>query len=323
MHKEVRALEERMTSGDLIAALLERAPELGANTGLWPGLTIYRFAEPAAPTWEEVQSLSLCVVAQGRKCVTVDGVPYRYDPLNYLVLNSHLHFQAEIVEASAAKPFLSFVLQIDPAVVRKVSVEMVERRSAALTEPSPAAESAPAFVSALDCGLMGAVLRFLRALASGSDRRILAPAYLQEMVYRVLQADQYSRLLQIAADQQFHDPVTRAISYARDHLAEPLSVADMAEHVSLSPSAFTALFRESTGKSPYQFVKEMRLNRARELLVSGGSTVASISRAVGYPSASHFINEFRRRFGLSPRAYCDFATLSNGLDARQAAGSSG
>ena len=69
-------------SGDLIAELAARAPKVGANSGLWPGLTIYRFTGPVGPSWEEIQSLSLCIVAQGRKAVSVDGVTYRYDPFH-------------------------------------------------------------------------------------------------------------------------------------------------------------------------------------------------------------------------------------------------
>lgn len=59
------------------------------------------------------------MVAQGRKAVTVDGFTYRYDPFNYLVLSRGMRFEAEILEASIEKPFLSFVLQIDPAIVRR------------------------------------------------------------------------------------------------------------------------------------------------------------------------------------------------------------
>ena len=47
------------SSGELIAELFARAPKVGANTGVWPGLTIYRFTSPAGPTWEEIQSLPL------------------------------------------------------------------------------------------------------------------------------------------------------------------------------------------------------------------------------------------------------------------------
>jgi AraC-like DNA-binding protein len=302
-----------LASGDLIAELAARAPAVGANTGQWPGLTIYRFTAPVGPTWEEIQSLSLCIVAQGRKAVTAEGRTFAYDPSKYLVLGSHLYFEAEILEASPSNPFLSFVLQIDPAVVRRVSADMLERQTTTFRKSDPGGAQHETFVSALDRPLLEAVLRFLRATGTGPDRRILAPIYLQEMVYRVLQREQFSRLLRLAATEAASNPVTAAIAFVRSNLSQPLTVADMAEQVSLSPSAFAHLFRDVTGKSPYHFVKEMRLDRARELLADGDLSVALVSKEVGYGSASHFIGEFRRRFGVTPRAYSDVHSLRGRL----------
>jgi len=313
-----RPRDDSYTSGDLVAELAARTPSVGANQDGWPGLTCYRFTGPVAPRWEEVRSLSLCVVAQGRKRVAVDGREYYYDPFNYLVLSSSLHFQAEILEATAAKPFLSLVLQIDPGLVRRVTADILERRTTTFTR-TPAADAEPAFVTAVDCDLMGATMRFLRATHTGADRRVLAPIYLQEMVYRVLQAEQYARLLELAASQDLDNPVSEVISYVRANLSEPLTVSDLAERVALSPSAFSHLFRDVTGKSPYQFVKDIRLNRARELLVAGDLSVTQVSRAVGYSSASHFINEFRERFGATPRTYCALARAADSSRTRRAA----
>jgi len=215
------------SAGTLIAELSRRARLEGGNTGVWPGLTIYRFTSPTGPSWEEIQSLSLCIVAQGRKAVTVDGGTYEYDPFRYLVLNSHLHFQAEILEATPAKPFLSFVLQIDPSIVREVTSDMLERRTTTFRQHAADHEppDPPAFVSALDQELTGAVLRFLGSIETGADRRVLAPMYLKEMVYRVLQREQYARLLAIAAAESASNPVSAALEYIRAHLAEPLTVA--------------------------------------------------------------------------------------------------
>ena len=256
-------------------------------------------------------------MAQGRKAVTVNGETYLYDPFHYLVLSSHLHFQAEILEASPTRPFLSFVLQIEPALVRRVSSDMLERRTTAFRSRLGESEAAdrPALVSALDQELLGAVLRFLRAVGTDADRRVLAPLYLQEMVYRVLQREQFARLLAIAAAEAATNPVSAVLDYVRAHLSEPLTVADMAEQVSLSPSAFAHLFRDVTGRSPYQFLKEMRLDRARELLVDGNLAVARVSKEVGYASVSHFISEFRGRFGVTPRAYCDMNAMNRELGA--------
>jgi AraC-like DNA-binding protein len=309
-------LPHPVVSGELIAELAARAPQAGANSGVWPGLTIYRFTSPAGPTWEEIRSLSLCIVAQGRKAVTVDGQTYFYDSSHYLVLGSHLHFQAEILEASIGRPFLSFVLQIDPALVRQVSSDMLERRTTAFRPYQAQARPGPqASVSAIDQELLGAVLRFLRATGSAADRRVLAPLYLQEIVYRVLQREQYARLLALAAAEAASNPISAVLDHVRSHLSDPLTVADLADLVSLSPSAFAHLFRDVTGRSPYQFVKEMRLDRARELLVDGQHTVARISKEVGYASVSHFISEFRGRFGVTPRAYYDAQALHRELTA--------
>ena len=81
-------LPNTVVGGDLVAELASIATQAGPNAGLWPGLTIYRFTAPAGPTWEEIQSLSLCIVAQGRKAVTVGGETYLYDPFRYLVRHS-------------------------------------------------------------------------------------------------------------------------------------------------------------------------------------------------------------------------------------------
>ena len=303
------ATEERLRAGDLIAELNSRARRIGLNKTDWPGLTMYRFEAPVLPQWTEVHALSLCVVAQGRKAVTIDGCTYRYDPFNYLVLTRGMRFEAEILEATVEKPFLSFVLQIDPAIVRRVSADLREhstttfRRPASQSVPRRAAD--PARVTPLDANTSGAVLRFLRAATVGPDRRILAPMYLSEIVYRVLQAEQWRRLVGAATSEYRSDPVTRAISYIRGHLADQLTVADLADHVCLSPSAFAHLFRDITGMAPYQFIKGVRMERARELLVEGELNVSAIARGVGYSSLSHFVNEFKRYFGVTPRSYAD------------------
>lgn len=99
-------------------------------------------------------------------------------------------------------------------------------------------------------------------------------------------------------------------------------MADLAEQVSLSPSAFAHLFREVTGRSPYQFVKEMRLDKARELLIDGQFAITRVSKEVGYGSVSHFISESRARFGVTPRAYSDVHALHRELRSQRDEGAS-
>jgi len=205
------ATEERLRVGDLIAELNSRAGKIGLNTTDWPGLTMYRFEAPVVPQWNEVHALSLCVVAQGRKAVTIDGSTYCYDPFNYLVLSRGMRFEAEILKATVEKPFLSFVLQIDPAIVRRVSADLREHTTTTFRRPASRStlggRAVPARVTPLDANTAGAVLRFLRAATVGPDRRVLAPMYLSEIVYRVLQAEQWRLLLDAATLEHQNDPV--------------------------------------------------------------------------------------------------------------------
>lgn len=297
-------LEERHTYGDLVSEILARTPREGPNTTEWPGLTAYRFNRPQRTQWSEVGSLALCCVVQGRKRFSVDGDQYVCDPFHYLLFTRGMRFETEILEATQDTPYLSFVLQIDPSVVRLVATDITERRHPAGAKVYPT--SAPAaHVSPFHEYFMGSVLRFLRALGTAPDRRVLAPIHLQEITYRLMRAEQVSRLLQAAARERRDDPLACAIQYFRENLAAPLTVADLANHVRMSPSALTALFAQATGMGPYQFLKRMRLDRAATLLIQEQLTVTEVARRVGYSSPSHFTNEFRRFFGVTPRRYAE------------------
>ncbi len=295
------AEQHRGMPAQLVAELRSRAPMEGANVGLWPGLTIYRFTRPTQPRWEEIESLSIGFIIQASTALTAVGERRLYGQSNYVVIGSRRHFDCRILAASPHQPTLCLVLGIDPQLVRFVSASM---REPGIARGVLDAGGACA-VSAVDIELMDTVLRFLGALSVGGDRRVLAPLHLQEMVYRVLQREQRGRLVQLAADQAMGNPVAAALDYIDAHLAEPLTVDTLAAQVCLSPSAFSRVFREKTGLSPYQYVKATRLDRARQLLDEGWLGVSAVSRKVGYVSASHFIKEFRSRFGATPGDYSD------------------
>ncbi|HEX3829506.1 MAG TPA: AraC family transcriptional regulator [Sporichthyaceae bacterium] len=293
-----------MSSRDLAATVAALAPRIGVNRSEWARLVAYRFDAPHQPAFERVDSLAFCAVVSGRKSITVAGRTWHYDPMNYLVLTHRTDFDAQILQASPERPFLSVILQMDPALVRRVASDMAERTLTVLrrTPASAPDPDRPAFVSEFDEQTAGALLRFLQAVTTDVDRRVLAPLYLREIVYRLLQADQRDRLLAVAAEDAT-DPIAIAARYIRSNLARPLTVADIAEQVNMSASAFAHLFKEFTGSSPYQFLQQARLARARVLLTAGESTVGEVAKAVGYRSVSHFGSEFRRRFGVSPRAW--------------------
>ncbi|WP_158639278.1 AraC family transcriptional regulator [Elioraea rosea] len=93
--------------------------------------------------------------------------------------------------------------------------------------------------------------------------------------------------------------VTEAIAEAE---GDALSLAELAAIANLSPFHFAKAFKASLGVSPHRFQKRLRLERAREMLAAGGSSVLEVALAVGYESGQALSRAFRQEFGTSPRA---------------------
>lgn len=265
----------------------------GVDAKAWPGLTVQRFTRATPPRWNEIEPLSFGLIARATPAC---------DEVTYAVLGGRREVFSGVLDASPYRPVFCLLLPIDPHLVRSTVASM--RR------PSPGTGPA-SNVCALDPEVVNSVLRFLRALASADDRRVLAPLHLQELVYRLLAGEQRSRMVNLAVAQAIPNPMMAVLDYIAGHLIEPLTVDTLAAQVCLSPSAFSRGFRELTGRSPYRYVKEKRLDRARQLLEEGRSGVAVVSREVGYSSVSHFIKEFQARFGDTPGRFSSTSSWIN------------
>lgn len=97
--------------------------------------------------------------------------------------------------------------------------------------------------------------------------------------------------------------VSRAVQYIAENSAEDLTLDDIAAEVATSTYHFLRTFRKVTGLTPYQFVLELRLRRAALQLIATGDAVSSIAFAAGFGDLSTFNARFKRRFGLTPRAF--------------------
>jgi AraC-like DNA-binding protein len=81
---------------------------------------------------------------------------------------------------------------------------------------------------------------------------------------------------------------------------EPLSLAEVAAELALSPGHLTTLVRRKTGRTVQQWITQRRMQQARLLLADTDLTVAAISRRAGYPDVSYFIKRFRAEHGTTP-----------------------
>lgn len=94
--------------------------------------------------------------------------------------------------------------------------------------------------------------------------------------------------------------VLSIIEFMEANISEPLPLVDIAEYVGLSRRQIERLFQQHMGRSPARYYLEIRLDRARHLLVQSTMPVVDVAIACGFVSASHFSKCYREMYGKSP-----------------------
>lgn len=96
--------------------------------------------------------------------------------------------------------------------------------------------------------------------------------------------------------------VGRAVTFMRENLAEPLAVADIADHVGYSEFHFSRIFSASVRCSPVPYLAALRFQRAKSLLLESEHSVIDICHEVGFSSPGTFTRRFTADVGVSPGA---------------------
>ena len=99
------------------------------------------------------------------------------------------------------------------------------------------------------------------------------------------------------------DAVDAALEMIHTQYAQNLTVIQLSTMVGLDRSYFYTVFRKRTGESPQEYLVGYRLDKAAELIKEHGNSPSAAANAVGYTDLCQFSKMFKRRFGMSPRAY--------------------
>jgi AraC-like DNA-binding protein len=276
--------------------LIARLAQAIHDDGMTEPVDGVRFRRASAPTeiGHGVSDPSFCVIAQGSKEILLGDTRYSYDSAHYLIATTALPIASRIAEASEERPYLSVMVTLDPALISSVMIEtgyVVPRSQVAVTAID---------VSALDTGLLDAVVRLVRLLESPSDARFLVPLLKQEIVYRLLSGPQRDRVAQMAALGGGTHRIAEALDWLRKDFNQQLRIEAVARELGMSASGFHHHFKALTAMSPLQFQKQLRLQEARRLMLGEGLDAASAGYRVGYDDAAYFNREYKKLFGEPP-----------------------
>jgi AraC family transcriptional regulator len=97
--------------------------------------------------------------------------------------------------------------------------------------------------------------------------------------------------------------VSLATAFIDEHYGRNIGLAEIAEAAHLSPFHLSRLFKKATGRTPHQYLLEVRVNSARALLTAGAGarSLADVAAAVGFADQSHLTRHFKRVLGVTPK----------------------
>jgi AraC-like DNA-binding protein len=258
-----------------------------------PALMIYRRSSATDPM-PCIYGLGLGLTVQGGKRVTLGDEVFDYEPGQSLITTVDLPVVSYVTRASASEPYLGVRLELDARTIAQLAAEI--DFSNPLKESSCPAIS----VVALDDGLLDALIRLIQLLNEPKLIPQLAPLIQQEIAVRLLNGQHGPTLRHLVALGSPNQQIAKVMSWLKLNFAKDVSMDDLAAKAHMSPSTFRQHFRAIGGMSPLQYLKNLRLQEARQQMMNEDLDAGSAAVRVGYESASQFSREYSRLFGEPP-----------------------
>jgi AraC-like DNA-binding protein len=274
--------------------IVSYAPHDGVFPLRLPGTYALRRSRIPAEPVHATLGPSLCIVAQGAKVIMLGREVFEYDPARMLVFALDLPVSGQVTRASQRDPYLGFKLDLDAARVAELSGRVYPR---GVPKPS---DNRGLYVGQATDDIIDAVTRLLDLIARPEETHLLGPLVVDEILIRLLRTPIGPRVAQLGEPKSGVHRIAAAVSWIREHFAQPITVEEMAATVAMSASSFHQQFKAVTSMSPLQYQKVLRLHEARRLMLFQNMDASDACRRAGYLSPSQFSREYSRFFGNAP-----------------------
>lgn len=231
-------------------------------------------------------SIELLYTNESSSVVVVNGVKHKLHPQQLFVINSqHVHCFPEV-----SADFTGCSMQIQYQFAKEVLPDLDEMTFA--VTPQSQGYVLPIFQEM--------VKLYLEDERANADVIVaLARAFLLSLMKRCA-SRRTCEARKAVRDNQI---LLQVLSYLDSCYMDDVNIGQLAEHCNISYAYLARLFKESLGVSAKQYLTDRRYDRGHFLLATTDDSVSDIALAVGFPSASAFIREFKRRTGSTPNAF--------------------
>ncbi len=282
-----------VNANELAQLVSDIAQTDGDYTTPIPALMIYRRSAATDPV-PCIYGLGLGITVQGGKRVTLGDEIFDYGPGQSLVTSVDLPVVSYVTHAKPVEPYLGVRLELDARAIAQVAAEMD------FSAPFKATSSRAMSVVTLDDGLLAAMTRLIRLLQEPQLIPLIMPLVQQEIIVRLLHGEHGPALLRLVTAGSPSHQIAKVIAWLKQHFRNDVPIDDLATKAHMSPSTFRQHFRAVAGMSPLQYMKHLRLQDARQLMLNEDLDAGSAAVRVGYESASQFSREYTRLFGAPP-----------------------
>lgn len=274
----------------------------GAYQTATPGVKFYR-ASTSSDREPLLYQSGIIVMGQGRKNIYIADNCVQYGPGDYLVLGVPMPLECEAF-SDGDLAILGLVIDVEPHTLHKLVSQIDEQYK----QLKMARNSDKAMLdfgiksNSLDDNFNSTILRLIKVLHNDIEAKILGPAIVEEIVYRVLVGTDGHILFDLARHDGHYARIARVLDTLHKAYAEVISIEHLAAQAHMSVSGFHRAFRQVTSETPLQYLKKIRLNKAKDLILVEGKQATEAAMLVGYTSASQFSREFKRHFNATPKA---------------------
>ncbi len=247
------------------------------------------------PLTPSIIDTCLVLVLQGNKVSMVGESTLTFDAKNYLVVPTTLPFECETF-ASENEPFIAIIISINKKMMYEVITAVSKQ------EPIESKQnSIGVFSDEVTLEIEDLTLRFLNMLQSKEESTILGESLLKELFYRIAVGKNSNFLHRLFLDNNNEAKIARALKVIHTQCETSLDISTLARQEDMSVSSFHTHFKNVTSHTPLQYIKKIRLNKAKDLIGIHNYQVVDAAREMGYDSASQFSRDFKSYFGYPPK----------------------
>ncbi|QYX53179.1 transcriptional regulator ArgR [Pseudomonas sp. S07E 245] len=151
------------------------------------------------------------------------------------------------------------------------------------------------------CGGMAVVDLLLAVLARDHGAELAGAVSEELVVERIREGGERQRIPLQNRLGSSHPKLTQAVLLMEANIEEPLTTDEIAQHVCVSRRQLERIFKQYLNRVPSQYYLELRLNKARQMLMQTSKSIIQIGLSCGFSSGPHFSSAYRNFFGATPR----------------------